>query len=180
MNPFLDWCFKHMFGTEESKPNLIGFLNLMLMPQSPIVDLEFMNNESLPVSRDHKGCVFDIICRDTNDDRFLIEVQTSQAVNIVERNIYYTCRLMDRMGKRGIYAYSKTVDPIRVNRVLVSWMLLLGDFQIHYVNITVYGTNYAKAVVYIGVDVYALCKIIIRGYAVNHPTFPELVIIFRE
>ena len=55
--PFLDWCFKHMFGTEESKPNLIGFLNLMLMPQSPIVDLEFMNNESLPVSRDHKGCV---------------------------------------------------------------------------------------------------------------------------
>jgi len=101
MNPFLDWCFKHMFGTEESKPNLIGFLNLMLMPQSPIVDLEFMNNESLPVSRDHKGCVFDIICKDTNDDRFLIEVQTSQAVNIVERIIYYTCRLMDRMGKRG-------------------------------------------------------------------------------
>ena len=107
-----------LFFRDYFSSNLIGFLNLMLMPQSPIVDLEFMNNESLPVSRDHKGCVFDIICKDTNDDRFLIEVQTSQAVNIVERIIYYTCRLMDRMGKRGIYTYSKTVDPYWINRFI--------------------------------------------------------------
>ena len=101
MKPYLDWSFKYLFGTEESKGNLIGFLNLMLNPQANIVDVEFMNNESFPVSREHKGCVFDIICKDTNGDRFLIEVQTAQAVNIVERIIYYTCRLIDRMGKRG-------------------------------------------------------------------------------
>ena len=101
MKPYLDWSFKYLFGTEESKGNLIGFLNLMLNPEASIVDVEFMNNESLPVSREHKGCVFDIICKDTNGDRFLIEVQTAQAVNIAERIIYYTCRLIDRMGKRG-------------------------------------------------------------------------------
>ena len=101
MKPYLDWSFKYLFGTEESKGNLIGFLNLMLNPEASIVDVEFMNNESLPVSREHKGRVFDIICKDTNGDRFLIEVQTAQAVNIAERIIYYTCRLIDRMGKRG-------------------------------------------------------------------------------
>lgn len=101
MNPFLDWSFKYLFGTEESKPNLIGFLNLMLMPKAEIVEVEFMNNESLPVSAEHKGCVFDIICKDSEGDNFLIELQTAQMVNIVDRIIYYTCRLIDRMGKRG-------------------------------------------------------------------------------
>ena len=101
IKPYLDWSFKYMFGTEESKPNLIGFLNLMLNPESEIVDLQFMNNESLPAGPNLKGCVFDIICKDANGDRFLIEVQTTQSVNIVDRIIYYTCRLIDRMGKRG-------------------------------------------------------------------------------
>ena len=101
MRPFLDWSFKYLFGTEDSKPNLIGFLNIMLNPKAQIVDVQFMNNESLPVSAEHKGCVFDILCKDTNEDRFLIEIQTTQAVNIVDRIIYYTCRLIDRMGKKG-------------------------------------------------------------------------------
>lgn len=101
MRPLLDWSFKYLFGTEESKPNLIGFLNLMLNPKALIIDVQFMNNESLPVSAEHKGCVFDILCKDTNEDRFLIEIQTAQAVNIVDRIIYYTCRLIDRMGKKG-------------------------------------------------------------------------------
>ena len=30
MNPFVDWSFKYLFGTERSKKNLIGFLNLLL------------------------------------------------------------------------------------------------------------------------------------------------------
>ena len=115
MNPFLDWSFKYLFGTEESKPNLIGFLNLMLMPQSPIVDLEFMNNESLPSAPDVKGCVFDIICRDENGDRYLIEMQNGRMMEIKERIIYYTCRLMDRMGRSGSewdYSHIKRVYSI--------------------------------------------------------------------
>ncbi len=45
--------------------------------------------------------MFDIICKDSEGDNFLIELQTAQTVNIVDRIIYYTCRLIDRMGKRG-------------------------------------------------------------------------------
>ncbi|MBE6224582.1 MAG: Rpn family recombination-promoting nuclease/putative transposase [Bacteroidales bacterium] len=101
MKPLLDWAFKYLFATEESKPNLIGFLNILLNPEAPIVDVQFMNNESLPAAQNLKGCLFDIICKDANEDRFLIEVQTTQTVNIVDRIIYYTCRLMDRMGKSG-------------------------------------------------------------------------------
>ncbi len=101
MNPFLDWSFKYLFGTEHSKENLLGFLNLLLMPQYPITDIQYINNEVLPVSQELRGCTFDIICKDSNEDKYLVEMQNSPAVNIKERIIYYTCRLIDRMGKRG-------------------------------------------------------------------------------
>ena len=101
IKPFLDFSFKYLFATEESKPNLIGFLNLVLMPESPIVDLEYMNNEALPVSEELKGCIFDIICKNSEGERFLIEMQNQQAVNVKERIIYYTCRMIDRMGFKG-------------------------------------------------------------------------------
>lgn len=101
MNPCVDWGFKYLFGTEESKPNLKGFLNLLLMPEYPIEEIEYMNNESLPDTPMIKECVFDILCTDTNGDRYLVEMQNSQAGNIRERIIYYTCRLVNQMGRRG-------------------------------------------------------------------------------
>ena len=85
LNPFVDWSFKYLFGTEQSKPNLMGFLNLLLMPQSPIVEIEYLNSESLPEEKTIKGCVFDILCKDKNGERYLIEMQNNQVGNIVER-----------------------------------------------------------------------------------------------
>lgn len=101
IDPLVDWSFKYLLGTEESKHNLIGILNLLLMPQDEIVDVAFMNNESLPASPEHKGCVFDIICEDQKGDKYLVEMQNQQVGNIRERIIFYTCRLIDRMGERG-------------------------------------------------------------------------------
>ena len=101
MNPCVDWGFKYLFGKEESKSNLIGFLNLLLMPESPIEAVEYMNNESLPDTPMIKECVFDILCTDANGDKYLVEMQNSQASNIRERMIYYTCRLVNQMGRRG-------------------------------------------------------------------------------
>ena len=101
MSPFLDWTFKHIFATEESKSNLIGLLNLILMPQVPIIEVTYLNNEVLPVAPEMKGCVFDIICEDVNGERYLIEMQNQKAMNVKERIIYYTCRMIDRMGLRG-------------------------------------------------------------------------------
>ena len=53
LNPFVDWGFKHLFGTEKSKKNLIGFLNLLLHPDDfLIIDLRYLNNESIPLDKD--------------------------------------------------------------------------------------------------------------------------------
>ena len=49
MNPFVDWGFKHLFGVERAKKNLLGFLNLLLELDSPIVNLQYLNNESIQI-----------------------------------------------------------------------------------------------------------------------------------
>ena len=101
MDPFMDWSFKYLFGREENKGNLIGFLNLLLRPEAPIIDLEFMNNESVPEEEGLKGCVFDIICRNTSNEKFLVEMQKRPKSNFNERILYYTCSLITKMGRKG-------------------------------------------------------------------------------
>ena len=101
INPFVDWSFKYLFGTEQSKPNLMGFLNLLLMPDVPIVEIKYLNSEVMPVTQGLKGCAFDIICEDANGDKYLIEMQNAPVDNIKERILFYTCRIIDRMARRG-------------------------------------------------------------------------------
>ena len=135
MSPFLDWSFKHLFGTEESKPNLIGLLNLILMPKSEIVEVTYLNNEALPVSQELKGCVFDIICQDKNGERYLIEMQNQEAQNVKERIIYYTCRMIDRIGFRGSKWNYKDIKKAyticMMNFTYESNPVLRRDIQLH-------------------------------------------------
>ena len=103
MNPFVDWSFKRLFGTERNKSNLIGFLNMILESEldSKIVDIQYLNNENISLESDGRECVFDILCMDESNTRFLIEVQNAGLRNIRNRMLYYTCRLIDQMGKIG-------------------------------------------------------------------------------
>ena len=99
MDPLVDWGFKYLFGTEKNKPNLIGFLNLLLMPQEEIVDVTFMNNESLPASPEHKGCIFDIICE--NHKGGGIEVSSGDASIPVDRLTRW------ERGAEGLHTYKE-------------------------------------------------------------------------
>lgn len=101
IDPFLDWSFKYLFGREESKDLLIGFLNVLLMPENLITDITYLNNERLPERPDLRECVFDVICKDSRGNRFLVEMQHVERKNIRERLLYYACRLINEMGQRG-------------------------------------------------------------------------------
>ena len=43
LNPKIDFVFKKIFGSEENPKILIGFLNAVLKPSIPIVDVEIKN-----------------------------------------------------------------------------------------------------------------------------------------
>lgn len=45
MKPSIDFVFKKLFGAEESKESLISLLNAIIKSDSPIKDVEILNND---------------------------------------------------------------------------------------------------------------------------------------
>lgn len=105
INPFTDWGFKYIFGREDNKDILKGFLNVLLKREVPIKDIIYLNNEHIGDDPDLKTCVFDVLCTDASGDRFLVEMQRVDQHNIQNRLLYYACRLIDEMGRRGDWDY---------------------------------------------------------------------------
>ena len=67
INPFTDFGFKRIFGSEESKPLLISFLNDLLDIESPIIDLEYKNLDNTPYT-------IDTYCKLNNNDSIIISL----------------------------------------------------------------------------------------------------------
>ena len=120
INPFTDWGFKYIFGREEHKDLLKGFLNLLLNPEVPIREIRFLNPEVVPDRPDMKRCLLDVLCEDENGDQYLVEMQKASRRDMANRLIYYACRLIDRMGR-----HSNEWDYAMIKRV---YAICLMDF----------------------------------------------------
>ena len=108
IDPFQDWGFKYLFGREQNKDLLIGFLNLLLEPEVRLQDITYLNTELLADRAELRRCVVDVLCTDTAGDRYLVEMQNLAQADIGERLLYYACRLIDQMGQhRKEWKYGK-------------------------------------------------------------------------
>ena len=60
MNPYTDFGFKKLFGTEPNKDILISFLNAVFQDRRPtIVDLHYLNTEILGPYYGDRNSVFE-------------------------------------------------------------------------------------------------------------------------
>lgn len=74
IDPFLDFAFKRLFATDESRPILIGFLNELYKGKKYITAILFGKNEYQGEIKEEGGVVFDIVCTDADGSKFIIEV----------------------------------------------------------------------------------------------------------
>ncbi|WP_256003464.1 Rpn family recombination-promoting nuclease/putative transposase [Pedobacter deserti] len=101
INPFVDFAFKRIFGTEPNKDLLMGFLNAIFNGRKTIVDLMYSKTEYLGDNTEEAKTLFDLLCTGENGEKFLIEVQHSSPVNFKKRSIYYTSRLISEQAPKG-------------------------------------------------------------------------------
>ena len=101
IDPFVDWGFKDLFGREENKDLLIGFINFLLEPDLQIKDLKYVNTELLADNPNVKRCVVDVLATDEDDNRYLIEMQNVYDPDIRQRLVYYASRLVDQMSQHN-------------------------------------------------------------------------------
>lgn len=101
LNPFLDISFKKLFGEEDAKDILIGFLNDVFNGERVIKEIFYMNGEILPTYKDSKGSAVDILCRDENGDHYIVEMQLKDHSYFTERMLYYLSKVTGKLLKRG-------------------------------------------------------------------------------
>jgi len=73
INPFTDFGFKKLFGSEPNKDLLIDFLNAVVLPSHrKITDLTYKKSEQLGRSEMDRKAVFDLYCLGENGERFIV------------------------------------------------------------------------------------------------------------
>ena len=108
INPFTDYGFKRLFGTEANKDLLIDFLNQLLPEKHQITDLQYARNEYIGVNELDRKAVFDLYCISQNGDRFIVELQKAKQVYFKDRSIFYSSFPIQEQGQVGNWNFKLT------------------------------------------------------------------------
>ena len=101
INPFIDWSFKRIFGTENVKDILIGFLNAVLEGEQFITDIKYLNNELKPEKVEGKTILYDLYCLTDKGEYIIVELQNKDEHNFKDRSLFYISRCIAEQGTRG-------------------------------------------------------------------------------
>ena len=90
INPFTDFGFKKIFGSEVNKDLLIAFLNTLLPAEAGIVsDLSFLPNEQVGRSEYDRRAIFDLYCENEKGEKYIVEMQRAKQNYFKDRSIFY-------------------------------------------------------------------------------------------
>ncbi len=101
LNPFTDFGFKKLFGSEPNKDLLIDFLNQLLPQHHQIQDLSFTPNEMLGDTKIDRGAVFDLFCMSQTGERFIVEMQKAKQNFFKDRSVFYATFPIREQAQRG-------------------------------------------------------------------------------
>ena len=106
INPYTDFGFKKLFGTELNKDLLISFLNALLNGEQEITDLTHLNGEHLGDGNGDRRAVFDVYCQLADGKKFIVEMQKAEQAYFKDRSIYYsTFPIREQVPKGGTWDY---------------------------------------------------------------------------
>ena len=106
INPFTDFGFKKLFGTELNKALLINFLNEVILPeQRKITDLTYKKNDHLGATEFDRKAIFDLYCVGENDERFIVEMQKAKQNYFKDRTLFYATFPIQEQAQKGDWDY---------------------------------------------------------------------------
>ncbi|MFN0201878.1 MAG: Rpn family recombination-promoting nuclease/putative transposase [Bacteroidia bacterium] len=101
INPYTDFGFKKLFGEEGNKNLLKDFLNQLLPEHHQIEDLTFQNVEQVPDTSEERKAFFDVHCKSTSGERFIVEMQKAKVDFFKDRSLYYLTYPIREQAQRG-------------------------------------------------------------------------------
>ena len=101
VNPLTDFGFKKIFGEEPNKDILISFLNQILPEQHQIEDLSYAKNERLGAGEVDRKAIYDLYCRASTGERFIVELQKAKQNYFKDRSIFYSSFPIQEQALKG-------------------------------------------------------------------------------
>ena len=106
INPYTDFGFKKLFGTEMNKDLLISFLNALITNgRNKITEVQYLNSENLGADQDDRRSVFDVYCKTKDGSRFIVEMQKAEQTYFKDRSVYYATTPIREQAKKGKWDY---------------------------------------------------------------------------
>ena len=106
INPYTDFGFKKLFGTELNKDLLISFLNALFDDKNrEIEDVKYLNAEQLGDGYGDRRAVFDVYCMTKDGSRFIVEMQKAEQEYFKDRSVYYATAPIREQAPKGKWNY---------------------------------------------------------------------------
>ena len=101
IKPVVDFAFKMIFGLPQNSAALIGLLNAILCLKHPITSVELLTPFTYQEFTEQKRIALDVRCRDSLGRLLNIEMQTAIYAGLLERLVYYACRMYVEQLRAG-------------------------------------------------------------------------------
>jgi len=105
VNPFTDFGFKKLFGSEPNKDLLIDFLNELLKTKEKIKDLTYKKTEHLGSTDTDRKAIFDLYCENERGEKFIVELQKVKQQFFKDRSLYYATFPIQEQAQKGDWNY---------------------------------------------------------------------------
>ena len=106
INPYTDFGFKKLFGTEINKDLLISFLNALFNNnEREIENVQYLNGENLGEGYGDRRSVFDVYCITKDGGRFIVEMQKAEQTYFKDRSVYYATTPIRQQAPKGKWDY---------------------------------------------------------------------------
>ena len=105
INPYTDFGFKKLFGTEMNKDLLMSFLNALFGSEEVIKEVKYMNSERLGDGYGDRRSVFDVYCETEKGEKFIVEMQKAEQHYFKDRSLYYATTPIREQAPQGKWDY---------------------------------------------------------------------------
>lgn len=163
MNPRVDFVFKKLFGTEESKDILIDLINAIVSEKDRVKDLDIKNPYNEKQFLEDKKSILDIKALSTEGVWYNIEMQVLPESWFAKRSLYYWSRLYSEQLPEGKHyrnlAKTICINILNFNQIedepsfhnvykvknIASGKELLDEFELHFIELRKYNENLAES-----------------------------------
>ena len=105
INPYTDYGFKYLFGTEPNKEFTLALINALLRGKEVIKSLTLLPTEQLGDTQEDRRAVFDVYCENEKGDKIIIEMQKADQQYFKDRSIYYSSFPIRQQGLKGSWRF---------------------------------------------------------------------------